>query len=116
MFPGGTAGAALLILRLCAGGALLLSAFAHNQFASPSWILVGLGLIVLSISAGAITPIACAVAGSIEGFYLVTGPGVNTLHTALALLITVSLALLGPGAISIDAKIFGRRLILPDHE
>jgi hypothetical protein len=116
MFPGGAAGAALLILRLCAAGALLLSAFTRNQFASPTWILVSLGLIVVLIGAGALTPIACAVAAVIEGFYLVTGPGSDTLQTGLALLVTVSLALLGPGAVSIDAKLFGRRLIVPDEQ
>ena len=111
MFPDGVAGLALFILRVCAGGSLLLCAF-HDQL-SCSWSAIGLGVLLLLMGAGVLTPIACACSLLIEVYYLLRSHGTNELHVALALLVTMALGLLGPGAYSIDAKLFGRRLIVP---
>jgi uncharacterized membrane protein YphA (DoxX/SURF4 family) len=113
MFPGGWAALALTILRLCVGVSIFGCAFTHGQLASLSWAAVGLGLILLLIVVGALTPVACAMGAMIEVFYTLHSHGIDRLHAAFALLITVALALLGPGAFSIDAKLFGRRLIVP---
>jgi Na+-translocating ferredoxin:NAD+ oxidoreductase RnfE subunit len=113
MFPDGAAGLALIILRVCAGGSLLMCASAHAQLAWPAWTAIGLGLILVLIGVGALTPLACAGCALAEGFYILHGHGTDQLSALLALLIASALALLGPGAFSVDAKLFGRRLIVP---
>ncbi len=116
MFAGGAAGIALLILRGCAGGSLLACAFTHGYFSSPSWTLLGVGAIVLLLGVGALTPLACAIGGLIEVYYMLHSSGTDGWQAIFALMIFVALALLGPGAFSIDAKVFGRRLIVPSQD
>ena len=116
MFPGGAAGLALMALRFCACCLLSLCAFTHVEFASPSWTLIGLGSILVLIGVGLLTPIACGLAAVIEFLYLLHSHGTDALHASFAIVITVAVALLGPGAFSVDAKLFGRRLIVPDQD
>jgi hypothetical protein len=116
MFPDGLAGVALLILRVCAGGSLLLCAFTRDQFHSASWAELGLGFLLVLIGVGALTPIACAGSVVIESIYALHSHGTDRLHAILALLVTLALGFLGPGALSIDAKLFGRRLIVTDED
>jgi uncharacterized membrane protein YphA (DoxX/SURF4 family) len=116
MFAGGTAGIALLILRVCASGSLLVCAYTHGYFASPSWTLLGVGAIVLLLCVGALTPLACTVGGLIEVYYILHSSGTDEWPAVFALMMFVALALLGPGAFSIDAKLFGRRLIVPSQD
>jgi hypothetical protein len=113
MFPGAAAGFALIILRACAGGSLLVGAFTHGHLVVPSWTVIGVGAILLLTGAGALTPIACGVGILIEAFYLPHSVGLDLWQTALAIMIFLALALLGPGAFSVDARLFGRRLIVP---
>jgi hypothetical protein len=116
MFPGGSAGIALLILRFCAGGSLLMCALDHGQFHSAGWTTLGIGAILLLIGVGTLTPIACTVGALIEAFYALSGRGTSELQAVFALLVTIALGLLGPGAFSIDARLFGRRLIVPGQD
>jgi uncharacterized membrane protein (DUF441 family) len=114
MFPGGSAGIALLILRFCAGGSLLMCALDHGQF--PWWTTLGIGVILLLIGVGILTPIACTVGALIEAFYALSSHGINEWQAVFTLLVTIALGMLGPGAFSIDARFFGRRLIVPDQD
>ena len=116
MFPGGSAGIALLILRFCAGGSLLMCALDHGQFPSAGWTTLGIGVILLLIGVGILTPIACTVGAVIEAFYQLSSYGINQWQAVFALLVTIALGMLGPGAFSIDARLFGRRLIVPSRE
>ena len=113
MFPGGSAGIALLILRFCAGGSLLMCALDHGQFPSAGWATLGIGVILLLIGVGILTPIACTVSAVIEVFYELSSYGINQWQAVFPLLVTIALGMLGPGAFSIDARLFGRRLIVP---
>jgi hypothetical protein len=112
MFPGGMAGLGLAILRICAVSSFLTIAFGSGPVAFASWAGVGLGLLSLLMVVGALTPVACIVGAMVEASYLLHRQGTGTRYTVLALLVIAALGLLGPGAFSIDARLFGRRLII----
>ena len=116
MFAGGAAGLALLILRVCGVGSIVIYAATHGSFSSPSWPLLGVGAILILIIIGFITPIACVVAALMEIYYLRNASGADQWQMVFTLLVFVALGLLGPGALSVDAKLFGRRLILSDED
>lgn len=106
----------LLILRSSAGGSLFVYAFTQAQTGSPGWPLFGVGAVVVLILIGALTPVACIIGGLIEAYYISHDAVTSGSHSLFALMMLLSLALLGPGAYSIDAKLFGRRLIIPDED
>jgi hypothetical protein len=112
MFPGGMAGLGLIILRMCAVSSLLTIAFAGGPWAFASWTGVGLGLLSLLMVVGALTPAACTVGALVETSWLLHRQGTGRRYIVFALLAIAALGLLGPGAFSIDARLFGRRLII----
>ena len=75
----------------------------------PVWIVIALGLASAScLLAGLMTPLVAIV--------VTIGAAVLTLSGVLPLMeiavLSVAIALLGPGAFSLDARMFGRREIL----
>jgi putative oxidoreductase len=112
MFPDGWPGAGLFLLRLAAAIPLLIGA-TSEFFGAPQnglyakYIAMGVGSLLL---AGLWTPVVGALQAIIEvwfGFFHGGGTGVHFLHAALG----VSLVMLGPGAWSVDARLFGRKRI-----
>ena len=114
---------ALLLLRVALAGALLLQGFYYLRETDPAPGPVTLGLISLAAGAllliGLLTPVAAAVAG-LGGIGIAcsllpasTPPPVNS---GMALLFAASILfaviILGPGAFSVDARLFGRREII----
>jgi len=67
------------------------------------------GLLILG---GLWTPVVGVLAGIVEVWIAFTQPGTQPLAIMLAVL-GVSLAMIGPGAWSIDARLYGRKQILP---
>jgi hypothetical protein len=116
MFPGGMAGLGLVILRICAVSSLLTMAFGRGPSAFVSWAGVGLGLLSLFMVVGALTPVTCIVGGLVETSCLLHRQGADTRYIVFALLVIAALGLLGPGAFSIDARLFGRRLIISNAD
>jgi hypothetical protein len=116
MFPGGMAGLGLIILRVCAVSSLLTIAFDRGPLAFANWTGVGVGLLSLLMGVGALTPAACAVGALVETSYLVLRHGTDRRYIVFALLVIAALGLLGPGAFSIDARLFGRRLLISNAE
>lgn len=108
MFPHGAPGLALLLLRLSVAATFLISA---NRFGVSSvyWLFGAVLLICISLSIGFLTPIlsvvVCIVASALA---VMAAPG-NLLPIFCALN-AAALALLGPGAYSLDARLFGRRV------
>jgi hypothetical protein len=110
-FPNGWAGGGLLLLRL-AGGTSSVSAAAQlwwvaggaNAVGSIAQLLMG-GLLIVGIW----TPVAGILLCIVETFRALAGPidVFGLVRAAIAL----SLAMLGPGSRSIDARLFGRRRI-----
>jgi uncharacterized membrane protein YphA (DoxX/SURF4 family) len=112
MFPGGSAGSGLIILRMSAVGSILGCACAQGHFGSAGWAEFAIGALVSLVGIGFLTPVACGVGVLLEFSYLLYSHGVNAWNVALALFTTLSLALLGPGAFSLDARFFGRRRVI----
>lgn len=113
MFPPGLPGVALLLLRLSVAGALLFDGYAHMA-ALPAWVLGAAILISLVVSVGYLTPIVAASALACHAliwFAAGVGSGAVT-PTVILALDALALALLGPGAYSLDSRRFGRRLVV----
>lgn len=115
MFPAGLPGLALLLLRGSVVLALLLAVHGHREVL-PAWVYALAVVISVALSVGCLTPIAAAAALVLNGL-LWFGTGADS--TAVGVVFTLdatALALLGPGAYSIDSHRFGRRLVAPPPE
>jgi uncharacterized membrane protein YphA (DoxX/SURF4 family) len=112
MFPTGSAGAALLVLRISVGATLVADGTAHWPTALS--IIVGLCLPAACLCIGLFTPYAAALSCIIQVGDLAVFRGDDWFHFVIFILESGVLAVLGPGAYSVDALIFGRRrLIVP---
>jgi hypothetical protein len=111
MFPSRTAGAALLVLRLSVAGVLVANLAAQWALSPPFWVVPGSVLLVTFLCIGLLTPYCAILNCLIElGLFIVTG-GQNGFHLAIAAVDSGVLAVLGPGAYSVDARLFGRRIL-----
>jgi uncharacterized membrane protein YphA (DoxX/SURF4 family) len=125
-FPGSWPGAGLLLLRVVAGGAAGVQGAVYLA-AAPSvaaWIVGSMTAISgVSLVAGFLTPGVGAVAGL--GIVIAsridpaaaTSSVIDLIPALFVLADAVALVLLGPGALSMDAHLFGRREIIipPDR-
>ncbi|MFZ6760920.1 hypothetical protein ACO0K9_27255 [Undibacterium sp. Ji50W] len=114
MFPAGAPGMGLLFLRLAMGLQMLVYSGCCEASRMPVWlatvILVWTGLICLAV----VTPVL-AVLWILFACVLVFMGNLALIPAATSILSALALALLGPGAYSVDARLFGRRVIvLPD--
>jgi uncharacterized membrane protein YphA (DoxX/SURF4 family) len=122
-FPGGLPGMGLLFLRvaisvtLMVEGADYLSALQDLSIHAAAVCLLTLASGV-SLLIGLVTPLASAAAilASLCITFLPLPTGAGTFFNATVafntILIAVALALLGPGAFSLDVRLFGRRTII----
>ena len=111
-FAGGWPGIALLLMRLVVGAVVLWKAGAGISSSQPLQLIVsGSGaLAALLLIAGLWTPVAGAVVAVIAIFEILrTGDLLN--GRLLAATIGSALAMLGPGRLSIDARLFGWKRI-----
>lgn len=127
-FPGGLAGVALLLLRAALGSAAftLGGTYLSGGVDSNLWsLIVGPLSIVcgLALLIGLLTPLfsvlicVSAIIITISPFQLLThnATGYN-LSAPYTSVIAIAVLLLGPGAFSFDARLFGRReIIIPDN-
>ena len=112
MFPGGWPGAGLLLLRLAGAIPLLIGGCSeflgrHHSGQYMGFVTIGVGA---SLLAGLWTPITGTLLAMIEVWFAVTQAGRAEMYLPLAAL-GVSLVMLGPGAWSVDARLFGRKRI-----
>jgi hypothetical protein len=111
MFPQGWPGLALALLRLGVAAHLVALTLDHGRATSAS---LGLLLLAVFLLAGFLTPFVGAAAAVSELALAALGDS-WTLSAALLMLDPILLVLLGPGAYSCDARLFGRRLLtVPD--
>jgi putative oxidoreductase len=112
-FPNGWPGRALFLMRLVAAAPLLLHSIAYICGFSNSSVLalelLSLACAVL-LATGFLTPLAALSQVALEGWLAYHAPSFFGEHLVLAA-IGISLSMLGPGAWSIDARLFGRKRI-----
>lgn len=110
MFPAGGPGIALLILRIS------VSAMLYLALKPQGWQMLALIAVLSLLCWGLFTPAVCVVAALIIVFHLPHAIDRQALDFALLIPITAALGIVGPGAYSIDSRIFGRRLLTPAAE
>jgi putative oxidoreductase len=116
-FANGWPGRGLLIQRVLIGGGLLycdfscLSKTPVCRVAIPQSIGALAGLLLI---AGLWTPVAGVLVAGLEAWIALSAPLAAGIPVALAVL-ALTLAMIGPGTWSVDARLYGRkRIALPD--
>ncbi|MBV8139282.1 MAG: hypothetical protein JO121_27180 [Deltaproteobacteria bacterium] len=110
MFPAGWPGIGLLSLRSSVAIALLAEIYGHRQ-GLPGWIQGAAILLSLTLLAGYLTPIFAATGLLLHGLIWFKSGG-SSAAVAIVSLDMLAIALLGPGAYSVDAYLFGRRVVV----
>jgi uncharacterized membrane protein YphA (DoxX/SURF4 family) len=118
-FAPGWPGAGLLLMRLVAGISLITHGFARLQtgpfiqFSVLAVFAISIGILLL---AGLWTPVAGSLVAALALWNIISRPGDPSACIFMAT-IGASLALLGPGAWSVDARLFGwKRIDIPDRK
>jgi len=124
MFPDGWPGAGLLLLRLATGAILIAQSAAYlgdkHELGSLGVVLAGgLSAVGFALLIGFLTrfvAFAASIVAIVGVFSWLPGSGFGPLLTqttaGLSAVITVAVVCLGPGALSLDARLFGRREIV----
>jgi hypothetical protein len=110
MFPAGAAGVGLLCTRLSVIASLFLGV-QLTQSSSPL-VIWAVGIMGLLLAVGFATPICASICCVAEAYVLVETYGMHPMCVSASALVALALALLGPGAYSVDARLFGRKIVV----
>ena len=108
-FAGGPPGTGLLIQRLLVGTALVYCAVAKPGYSVEAPQVIG-ALAGILLIAGFWTPVAGVLAGCAEAWVAFPSPAHMCIPAVLGVF-GVTLALIGPGEWSLDARLYGRKHI-----
>jgi len=111
MFPTGSVGIALGVLR----SVVAVTVLVNSVRCWPTGFGLSVGAIAalagLFLFLGLFTPYCAAASCFMELALLVIGHSSNRFQLVMSALTAAATAVLGPGAYSVDARLFGRRLI-----
>jgi hypothetical protein len=113
MFPGGRPGFALLLLRVSTTATPLIAA-CEPLHVRPTWCLWALFALGAALCAGFLTNLAALLSVAIQ-LLAFNAASAYPVWLGASLLNALSLALIGPGAYSLDALRFGRRLLMSNR-
>ena len=111
MFPAGIPGFGLAILRFSAAGAGIASVMSGGENCS-NWICIAFLPFGLALLLGVLTPVSCIGSLAFQGVIINQLGPAGIAHCALSILLATAVLMLGPGAYSIDARLFGRRRVV----
>ena len=111
MFPSGVAGVALLLLRLLVALSVVVEGTGRWTFVFSVWLPIAAAILAIFICLGFLTPYGAVLCCLMELRGLVGVRFRNVLEPFTAIMLGVILAMLGPGAYSLDSRIFGRQLL-----
>jgi len=111
-FPAGAPGAALLLLRLSVAAHASVECVLENANDLPIWARGAVLLVAAILGLGFLTPIVSllsASAGALLSLHFGMFPNADSVFL---LIVGIVVAMLGPGAYSVDARLFGRRVVV----
>jgi hypothetical protein len=111
MFPAGRPGLALLLLRVALAIMLMQGVAGKLWTMGPPWFVAAPVAVAVALCIGFLMPVVTVSTVVLEVAVLAsTDMAIDAVHVC-AVLNAIALTLLGPGAYSLDARLFGRRRV-----
>lgn len=101
-----------MLLRVCAAAMLVGNSTAYGAVSIATWEITLLVTLAVAFCLGVFTPFICSLSAVGQASMMLVTHEPDPYRFAFSFCITATLFLLGPGAFSVDSRLFGRRLIV----